>query len=114
MADTTPTGTNADTNAAHTPSGKADPSTADPADLLDGIAELLQVVATNLDTMLELIAQTDPGDGLLLAVLEDLLAACAWRCDTGIRLARPTEPDRISAQARFLGPRLCQRLGLDY
>lgn len=84
-----------------------------PADALQrGLALLLSTVATDLDNLRELIQQAEPGDPAVQAVLGDLLAVSAWRCDEGARLADPDLPLRRTQAEHFFAPALLCALGL--
>lgn len=79
-----------------------------------GLALLLSNVALDLDNLRELISRAEPGDPSVQAVLGDLLAVSAWRCDVGARQADPSTPLRRTDAEHFLEPELLHALGLGH
>ena len=79
-----------------------------------GLALLLSSVALDLDNLRDLVRQAEPGDPSVHAVLGDLLAVSAWRCDVGARQAVPSTPLRRTDAEHFLEPELLRALGLGH
>lgn len=124
MADTSNSGTTAGNAPARPSAATPIPSDPDlhcpggqplPVDTLRrGLALLLSTIALDLDNLRDLVRQAEPGDPSVHAVLGDLLAVSAWRCDVGARQADPSTPLRRTDAEHFLEPELLHALGLGH